>query len=146
MKVILLENLETLGTPGDIVDVKDGYARNFLFPKKIATVADQKNVKRLEQMLKDIRQKQEKAKQEADAFVKKLEAVSYTISVQVGEEKKMFGSVTSIDIEKALKAEGFDIDRKNIQLTDPIKELGIYTVPVKIHNTIANIKVWVVEK
>jgi len=146
MKIILLENLDTLGKTGDIVDVKDGYARNFLLPKKIAEAANKKNVAQLEYTLKQIRQKQAKIKKEAESLVKKLESVSYTIAVQVGEEKKMFGSVTSIDIEKAIKAEGFEIDRKNIQLADPIKELGIYTVPVKIQDTIANIKVWVVEK
>ncbi len=147
MKIILRQDYERLGKFGDIVEVKDGYARNYLIPKNIAYPAKPNFIKVIEEEKKHKQFKLLKAKRQAEELAKKLESVSITISVSVGEEDKMFGSVTSQDIGKALEEQGIEIDRRKIVLEDPIKELGIYSVPIKLHPEVeAKIKVWVVKE
>ncbi len=147
MKIILRQDHERLGKFGDIVEVKDGYARNYLIPKNIAYPAKPNFIKIIEEEKKHKQFKLLKAKRQAEELAKKLENVSITISVSVGEEDKMFGSVTSQDIGKALEEQGIEIDRRKIVLEEPIKELGIYSVPIKLHPEVeAKIKVWVVKE
>jgi len=127
--------------------VKDGYARNYLIPKKKAIEATPENIKRLEQERRSFKEKTLRAKRHAENLAKRIEAISLTIQRQAGETEKLFGSVTSMDIEKCLKEEGIDIDRKKILLKEPIRSLGIYSVPIKVHPEItANLKVWVVKE
>ncbi len=147
MKIILREDYENLGSAGEIVQVKPGYARNYLIPKKIAYPASPNYLKILEEEKKQKQQRSLKEKKVAEELAKKFENASVTISVSVGEEDKMFGSVTSQDIAASLKEQGFEIDRRKIQLEEPIKELGIYSVPIKLHtDVVAQIKVWVVKE
>ncbi len=147
MKVILREDHKGLGEAGTVVVVKDGFARNFLIPQGIAFIASDSNMKRFEneQQLKSRRRERDKIA--AEELAKKLESVSCTISVQVGEEDKLFGSVTAQNIADALKEQGHEIDRRKIQLEEPIKSLGIYSVPVKLHPDVeSSVKVWVVKE
>ncbi len=147
MKIILRQDFEKLGKFGDIVEVKPGYARNYLIPKNIAYPAKPNFIKIVEEEKKHKQFKLLKARKQAEELAKKLESVSVTISVSVGEEDKMFGSVTSQDIAKALEEQGIEIDRRKIVLEEPIKELGIYSVPIKLHPEVeAKIKVWVVKE
>jgi large subunit ribosomal protein L9 len=142
MKIILRENVEHLGKMGDLVDVKDGYARNFLIPKNLAYVATVHNIKTLEHQKRLIGDKLKKERKEAEEFAQKLSSLSVTLTAQVGEEGKLFGSVTSKDIAEALSAQGFTIDRKQIELEKPIKELGDFTIPVKVkHDVKTEVKV-----
>jgi len=147
MKVILRKDIETLGNIGDIVDVKEGYARNFLIPRKIAYTALSGNLKALEDEKKSIARKSEKELLAAEKISTELEKVSVTIPVQVGEEDKIFGSVTTQMIADALKEKDFDIDKRKIEIEESIKTLGIYNVNIKLHSKInASIKVWVVRE
>ena len=147
MKVILREDVKTLGTAGAIIDVKDGYARNFLIPRNIAVPASVNNVKAFEHEKKVQESKKNKRKKEAETLKEKLERISCSIARKVGEQDKLFGSVTTQDIEKALKGEGFEIDKKDIMLEEPIKALGVYHVPVRVfEDVIASTKVWVVKE
>jgi large subunit ribosomal protein L9 len=146
MKVILKEDVESLGRMGELVDVADGYARNFLVPRKKAAIATTKNVKALEHEKRVIGDRMKKEKLSAEEEAKKVGAISLTIPAQVGEEGKLFGSVTSKDIAEAMAAQGVEIDKKNILLEKPIKELGVFHVPVKMgHDVTAQIKVEVVK-
>ncbi len=147
MKVILKNDVPKLGNAGDIIVVKDGYARNFLIPKGLAEKADLGSVKAVENLKKVLAQQMEKKKKEAIKIRDRLLNISCTITRQAGEGEKIFGSVTTRDIEEALKVENIHIDRKNIMLDEPIRQLGIFEVPVKLHKDVeAKIKVWVVAK
>lgn len=147
MKVILRENFESLGQIGDVVDVKDGFARNFLLPRKIAYAAVQGNIRSLEEEKKNLAKKKEQEIRAAENLAAELEKVSITIPVQVGEEDKIFGSVTSQMISDALKEKGHDIDKRRIEIDESIKSLGIYSITIKLHaNVNAKIKVWVVRE
>jgi large subunit ribosomal protein L9 len=147
MKVILRENLENLGEIGDVVDVKDGYARNFLIPRKLAFEASTKNLSQLEAQKKQLEYKLEKEKRSAEKQRDELEKVSLTIQMKVGEDGKLFGSVTTQMIAEALKEKGFEIDRKTITIPEPIKALGIYTIEIRLHKEVdAKIKVWTVRE
>ena len=147
MKVILRQNAEGLGQVGDVVDVKDGYARNFLIPRKIAYTALKGNIRALEEEKKTLTKKIEQELSAAEALAAELEKVSVTIPVQVGEEDKIFGSVTTQMISDALKEKGHDLDKRKIEIDEPIKALGIYGVSIKLHPTVnAKIKVWVVRE
>ncbi len=147
MKVILKNDVPKLGNAGDIIAVKDGYARNFLIPKGLAEKAELGSVKAVENLKKVLSQQMEKKKKEAIKLRDRLLNISCTITRQTGEGEKIFGSVTTRDIEEALKVENIHIDRKNIMLDEPIKQLGIFEVPVKLHKDVeAKIKVWVVAK
>jgi len=147
MKVILREDIEKLGAAGELLSVKDGYARNFLIPRKLAVAATTKNLKVLEHHKRTIEAQRKKYEKTAQQLREKLENFSCTISKQVGESEKLYGSVTSLDIEKALRLEGFEIDKRKILLEEPIKNLGVYTVNIKLSKEVtAPLKVWVVEK
>ena len=147
MKVILREDVEDLGTAGQVVDVKDGYGRNFLLPRNLAIPASNGNLKSIGeiQKQKDIRGK--KRRKAAEIVKDKIEKLSLQIEVQVGEEDRMFGSVTNNDIAGLLQAQGVTVDKRSVELDEPIKALGVYTVPVKIDKeVIANARLWVVKK
>lgn len=145
MKVFLKEDVKNLGRMGEVLNVAEGYARNFLLPKKLAVEANTKNIKEFEHYKKMIQEKAAKLRDSAKLNADKISAVSLTIRAKAGEEEKLFGSVTTMDIAEALKAEGYDIDKKKISLEEPIKRLGSYTVEVKIHPEIsASVKVNVV--
>lgn len=147
MKVILRQNIESLGQIGDVVDVKEGYARNYLIPRKYAYAALKGNLKALEEEKKYINKKKEKEVQDAEKLAAALGEVSVTIPVQVGEEDKIFGSVTNQMIADALAEKGYEIDRRKIEVDDQIKALGIYEVKVKLHAQVSStIKVWVVRE
>jgi large subunit ribosomal protein L9 len=144
MKVILQENIDTLGQIGDIVKVAPGYARNYLLPKGLAIEATEKNAKALEHAKRQLTYKKNKALEAAKLLAAKLEAVNVSLAHQAGEEGKLFGSVTTMEIAAFLKQHGLEIDRKKMVLAEPIKQLGDYTVPVKIHPEVtANLKVQV---
>lgn len=138
MKVILIENLKNLGRIGDIVDVKDGYARNFLFPKKIALPATEENIRDLKRKMQEVQRKIEMEKLTVEELDRKLRSLKLTIPKKCGEKDTIFGSVTVADIWEALLKAGFEIDKKKIQLKELIKKLGIYTVPVRIHPSVSS--------
>lgn len=144
MKLILKENIEHLGHIGDIVKVAPGYARNYLLPKGLAIEATEKNAKALDHAKRQMAYKKDKALQAAKLLVAKLEGLSINLTHQAGEEGKLFGSVTNMEIAAFLKDNGFDIDRKKIVLAEPIKHTGEFSVPVKIHPEVnATLKVTV---
>ena len=145
MKVILRKNFEKLGNVGEVVEVKDGYARNFLIPRNIAYLASKGNTKALEEEKVQIAKKAVKELEASQKLASELEKVSITIPVKVGEEDKIFGSVTNQMIADALKEKGYEIDRRKIEIDEQIKSLGIYTVKIKLHHdVIASVKTWVV--
>ena len=147
MKVILKADIERLGKVGEVVTVAAGYARNFLMPRELAFEATEKNLARIEVDKKRYVKVQAKARLEAEALAAKLAALSLTIRQPAGESDKLFGTVTTMDIAAALEKEGFSIDRKQITIEEPIKSLGIYTVPVKLAPEVsAAVKVWVVRE
>jgi len=142
MKVILKENIETLGHIGDIVKVAPGYARNYLLPKGLVIEATVKNAKALEHDKRQMEYKKNKVLEQARQFAARIEGLSFVLSHQAGEEGKLFGSVTNMEIADRLKAEGIEVDRKKILLADPIKHLGEFTVAIKVHPEVtANLKV-----
>lgn len=133
MKVILNENIETLGHIGDIVKVAPGYARNYLLPKKLAVVATDKNAKALEHAKRQMAYKKNKALEAAKIIGAKLDALAINLAHKAGEEGKLFGAVTNMEIAAFLKSNGFEIDRKSIVLADTIKHTGEFTATVKLH-------------
>lgn len=147
MKVILREDVTHLGSAGTIVNVKPGFARNYLIPRNYAIPASGNNLKAFEHEKRVMEAKRAKRKKEAETLKAKLERISCSIAKKVGEQDKLYGSVTTQDIEKAFNAEGFEIDKKDILLTEPIKALGVYTVPIRVFDdVVANTKVWVVRE
>lgn len=132
MEVILKENVEGLGQIGEVVKVKPGYARNYLIPKQLALVADKRNVKELDHQKRQLERKLQKVTKDAEALKARIEGVELAFEHRAGEEGKLFGSVTSMDIEAKLAAAGIEIDRKKIQLAEPIKQVGDTTVSVKL--------------
>lgn len=147
MKVILRQTIDKLGKIGQIVDVKDGYALNYLIPKGFAYVAVKGNVKALEEEKKIVEKRNQQELKAAETLASELEKVSVTIPVQVGEEDKIFGTVTTQMIADALKEKGYDIDKRKFEMEEQIKTLGIYNVSIKLHpNVSAKIKVWVVRE
>ena len=133
MKVILIQDVPSLGKAGDLVKVNDGHARNLLIPKGLAIEADNKNIKTFEQAKKNILQKMQKEKAGAQDLSTRLSQVTLTLPRKVGDQQKIFGSVTSKDIEAALRDKGFPIDRKKIVHDEPIKSLGEFSVRIKLH-------------
>lgn len=133
MQVILKENVEHLGHIGDIVKVAPGYARNYLLPRGLAIEATEKNAKALEHAKRQLAYKKDKELQGARALAERIEAITLTLTHQAGEEGRLFGSVTNMELAEQLKANGLDIDRKKILLAEPIKQIGEFAVPVKIH-------------
>lgn len=142
MKVILQENMENLGNIGDVVKVAPGYARNYLLPKGFAMPANEKNTKALEHAKRQLEYKKNKMLEMAKGIVAKIEALVINLTHAAGEEGKLFGSVTNMELAEQLKSHGLEIDRKKIVLADPIKHTGEYSVPVKVHPEItATLKV-----
>lgn len=147
MKVILKEEIKGVGKGGEIVTVKDGYGRNFLVPKGLAVAATEKNVNQVKHEQEIIKQKIRKQLKEAEEVAKRVSDVSLTIARLVGESERLFGAVTAKDIEEALREEGVVVEKRQILLEEPIKTLGVYHVPIKLHPDVAcEVKVWVVAK
>jgi len=147
MKVILRKNYEQLGKVGQVVNVKEGFAMNFLIPRKIAFLATEGNIRALEEEKKQISKKAAKELEAAQKLAQELEKVSITIPVKVGEEDKLFGTVTAQMIADSLKEKGYDVDKRKIEIAEPIKSLGIFDVAVKLHSDVtANVKTWVVRE
>ncbi len=132
MEVILREDVPNLGTVGDIVKVKPGYARNFLLPRGLAVIADRRNVGLLQHQQRVLGEKRERDRLRAQSEAQKLTSLRVTITARAGEEGKLFGSVTNLDIEKALADQGFIIERRRIRLADPIKTLGEHSVAIHL--------------
>jgi large subunit ribosomal protein L9 len=147
MKVILRQEFAELGHIGDVVEVKEGYARNYLIPRNIAYLATTSSIQQLEEEKKQHVRALDKEKRVSEKLAVELEKVSVTIQMKVGEDEKLFGSVTSQMIAESLKEKGLTIDKRHIELEDSIKALGIYTVNVKLPGgVIGNVKVWVVRE
>lgn len=147
MKLILREDIDNLGKSGEVVEVKAGYGRNFLIPKKLAVEATRKRLSQLDHERRVISDTHKKKSSLMKKAAQELEAHSATILCQVGEQEKLFGAVTAIDIADTLRRDGFNIDRRQIMLEEPLKQLGMYTVPVKLgEGAEAQLKVWLVAK
>jgi len=145
MEVILREDVANLGKMGEVVRVRDGYARNYLLPRKLVLVANKKNLKSFEHQKRVVADQRGRVVKQAETLAEKLAALSLVFPVKAGEEGKLFGSVTNIDIEKALKAKGFEVERRKIHLAEPIKALGDYAVAVRLTADVtANVKLSVV--
>lgn len=132
MEVILKEDVPKLGSIGDVVKVKPGYARNYLLPRGLAVVADPRNLGALEHEKRITAEKREREQRKADSLAKQLSSVALTITAKAGEEGKLFGSVTNIDVEKALADKGHTVDRRRIRLDEPIKQLGEYSIEIQL--------------
>ena len=136
MQIILQEDVEKLGTRGEVVEVKAGYARNFLLPRKLALEASPGNMKRLEKMRAVFAKKEAVEKGDAQKLAELISAVSLEITRKSGENDQLFGSVTSADIAEALAAQGFTIDKRKITLVEPIKAIGDYEIPLKLQREV----------
>lgn len=147
MLVILRENIENLGQTGDVVKVSDGYARNYLIPRKLVAFADEQNVAAIEHQKRSLEKKRLAQKSAAEELSAKLANVSCTIARKVGEHDKLFGSVGNADIAEQLKKSGYDVPKRSIHIENPIKALGVHTVTVKLTPEVtAPLKVWVVKE
>ena len=145
MEVILREHVDNLGRRGDVVKVAEGYARNFLLPRKLALAVTEANKRQIERERKVAEAKDAEEKQQADAAAARLAAVEIEIARRVGENQTLYGSVTSADIAQALEAKGLSVEKRKIVLPEPLKALGDFTVPVKIHREVtAQVRVKVV--
>jgi len=146
MEVILRQSVENLGAPGDVVTVSNGYARNFLLPRGVAYQATEGNKKRISQEKARLETAEAGRRESAQALATKLEEVSITFAARVGEEGKLFGSVTAADIAQQLEAQGHHVEKRQIDLHEPIKALGVYRVPIRLHADVKpEIKVWVIK-
>jgi large subunit ribosomal protein L9 len=146
MEIILRQAVENLGQPGDVVTVKNGYARNYLLPRGFAYEATGGNLKRISAERSRLESAENARRDSASELARKLEEVQLTFSARVGEEGKLFGSVTSADVAEQLAAQGFSIEKRLIDLHEPIKALGVYRVPVKLHADVKpEIRVWVIK-
>ena len=147
MQVILRDRMENLGDAGEIVDVKPGYARNYLIPQGLAYAATASNVKQIEREKADRQEKEAATLGAARERAAKLEGVSLTFNARAGQEGKLFGSITSGDIAEKLAEQGLEVDRRSIELEEPIKALGVFTVPIRLHPQVhPEIKVWVIQE
>lgn len=147
MEVILLDTVHNLGSRGERVKVKPGFARNYLFPRKLALPASEANMRVFREHERVLVKRDQLAMDSARTRAEKLADVSCTIAVQVGEEDRLYGSVTSADIARRLAEQGHDVDKRQVMLEEPIKQLGVYTVDIKLHRDVsAPIKVWVVKE
>lgn len=147
MKIILTQDLENLGAAGDVVDVKPGYARNYLLPRQMGLVANKGNQALYEEVRQQRGAQVVRELREAEQKAEALSKASVNIAVSVGEEDRIFGSVTSQQITDLLNEQGLEIDRRSIQLDEPIRALGVYDVPVRLHPGVdAKVKVWVVKE
>ena len=147
MEIILLDKIDNLGNVGDVVTVKPGYARNYLFPKGLAVRSSKRNIAFVEEKRKNIELKIAKEEQASQAIFDSLKNVEILIEVEVGENDKLFGSVTAMDLQKALYEQNIEIEKQDILLDNPIKSLGAYDIPIKVTSSLKqNIKVSVVKK
>jgi large subunit ribosomal protein L9 len=147
MEIILRQAIENLGSPGDVVKVKPGYARNYLLPHGLAYEATPGNLKRIQQERDRLNAAENERRSAASTIAEKLEQVSLTFSARVGDEGKLFGSVTSGDIQQQLEAQGFHVERRQIDLHEPIKALGVYRVPIRLHADVKpEVRVWVIKQ
>jgi large subunit ribosomal protein L9 len=147
MEVILRQTIENVGQPGDLVKVSNGFARNYLLPRGLAYEATPGNLKRIEQEKERLQAAESRRRESAQQIATRLEEVSLTFSARVGEEGKLFGSITSADILEQLQGQGFEIEKRQIDLHEPIKALGVYRVPVRLHADVKpEIKVWVIKQ
>jgi large subunit ribosomal protein L9 len=147
MEVILRNAIDKLGHPGDVVTVSAGYARNYLVPRGLAFPATEGNKKRIAQEKSRLEAAEGERRQAAEAIAEKLGEVSVTFAARVGEEGKLFGSVTTADIAHQLEAQGYKVEKRQIELNEPIKALGVYRVGVRLHADVKpEIKVWVIKQ
>lgn len=147
MEVVLIKDHDNLGKALEVVAVKDGFARNFLIPQGIAVPATEGNKKRVAEAREISKVREDKKVAEARIVASKIEQTPCTIPVKVGEEDKIYGSVSSHEIAEFLKKEGFSIEKRDVNLEEPIKQLGVYTVPITVFRSVtANMKVWVVKE
>ena len=147
MNIILMENIEKLGTVGDVVKVKAGYARNYLFPRQLGVPATAGNVKRIEKEKAQRLAVYEAEKKEAEQKAEVLSKVSLTIAVEVNDQEKLYGAISESDILEAFEAEGQKIDKKSLVLEKPVDDLGIFEIGVKLHpQVVAKIRLWVTKK
>ena len=145
MEVILREHADNLGRRGDVVKVAAGYARNYLLPRKLALAVNENNRRQIERERAQAEARELEEKTQAEAFAQRMAAAEITIARRVGENNTLYGSVTSADVAQALHAKGFDVDKRKVTLADPLKALGEYTIPIKIHREVtAQVKVKVV--
>jgi large subunit ribosomal protein L9 len=147
MEVILRQAVDNLGHAGDVVEVSNGYARNYLLPRGFAFAATEGNKKRIEQEKSRLEAAENERRSKAQELAAKLEEVSLSFSARVGEEGKLFGSVTAADIAQQLEAQGLHVEKRMIDLHDPIRALGVYRVPIRLHADVKpEVKVWVIKQ
>jgi large subunit ribosomal protein L9 len=147
MELILLSDVEGLGEQGEVVKVAEGYARNFLLPRKLAAPVTAAAKKRIEKLRREREERERATLATLRELAQRIEQTSVSIAAKVGEGEKLFGSVTSGDIAEALKLQGLEVDRRKIDLAEPLRELGVFTVTIKLHRQVeAPLKVWVVEE
>ncbi len=147
MEVILRQAVENLGKPGDVVKVSNGYARNFLLPRGVAFEATPGNLKRIALEKGRLEAAENERRSAAQVLAEKLEQVSLTFSARVGEEGKLFGSVTGADIAQQLESQGFHIEKRQIDLHEPLRTLGVFRIPVRLHADVKpEVKVWVIKQ
>lgn len=147
MKLILREDVPDVGSAGQTIEVKNGFGRNYLLPRNLAIPATKANLKAIDEIQKQAELRTKKLRKGAELIKDKIEKLSLSFEVNVGEDDKLFGSVTNADIAERLKAEGIIVDKRSIELESPIKVLGIYTAPIKIEKeVIANFKFWVIKQ
>ncbi len=145
VKVVLLQEVQGIGGPGTVKDVSDGYARNYLLPRKLATPATASALKQVEQLKAANDRRQAKQDAQAAALAGRVEGQELYFRVRAGEEGRLYGSVTNVDIADALEREGLTVDRRTVLLEEPIKELGVYRVPIRLHPEVRpEVKIWVV--
>ena len=136
MEVILKKSVEGLGAPGDVLNVADGYARNYLLPMQLAVHATERNRRYLEHQKRVINQEESKNREHAREIAAQISGVTCTLKRRAGENDRLFGSVTSMDVAEAVRAEGFELERRFFELAEPIRELGVFMVPVKLHTDV----------
>lgn len=147
MKIILRDDIDTLGKCGEVINVKAGYARNYLIPRNLAIPATPGNLRSIDQVNQQKQSRDRKRMRDAEKLKLAIEKISITAEVQVGEEDRIFGSVTTAQIAELLKEQNFLVDRRDIEIAEPIRALGVYTVDVKLErDVIAKLKLWVVKK
>jgi large subunit ribosomal protein L9 len=144
-QIILIQDVETLGRRGSLVSVRDGYARNFLLPQQLGVRASRDNLKRLEGLRQKYEVEEKERADRAKALVARLEGVSLTVTMKASEEGHLYGSVTNATLHELLAAQGIELDPRMVRLTAPLKEVGVYSVSIVLHETVrTEIKVWVV--
>ena len=136
MEVILKKSVEGLGAPGDVLKVSDGYARNYLLPMQLAVHATERNRRYLDHQKRVIDQQESKNREHAREIASQISGVTCTLKRRAGENDRLFGSVTSMDIAEAVRAEGFELERRLFELAEPIRELGVFMVPVRLHTDV----------